>query len=128
MPESFLDYEENSFVRKDGGKMLGLNHHWYGHILASVVKYILGLREIDVREKKITLSPYFWKEINRISAVLDYADETIKVSWKTQGERALLKINTSYAVDPCEEIGEYRLTEVKNTRKEKRYLYKKKGE
>ena len=126
MPESFLDYEEDSFLRKDGGKMLGLNHHWYGHILASVVKYIVGLRVIDGRKKRIEIQPHFAQEIKNISVSLDYVDEKIKVSWKKQGGRYALKVKTSYDVAPCEDLGEYRLVKAQNRFKQKRSLYEKK--
>ena len=125
MPESFLDYEEGSFVRKDGGKALGLNHHWYGHILASVVKYIVGLHGIDGREKRIKIAPHFAKGINKISLALDYAGEKVKLSWKKAGGRALLKVKSSYIVEPSSEVGEYRLTKTKNVLHSKRYIYEK---
>ena len=48
--------------------MLGLNHHWYGHILASVLKYIVGVRKIDGKAKEIKISPYFAEGIKKISA------------------------------------------------------------
>ncbi len=126
MPESFLDYEKDSFVRKDGGKMLGLNHHWYGHILASVVKYLVGLRVIDSRQKRVEIAPHFAEGINRMSVALDYVGEKIKLSWRKQGGRALLKVKTSYAVDSHIEAGDYRLTGVKNVFQRKQYLYEKK--
>lgn len=125
MPESFLDYCDGSFIRKDGGKMLGLNHHWYGHILASVLKYIVGVRKIDGKAKEIKISPYFAEGIKKISARMDYAGERIAVSWKKQGGRALMKVKTSYAVNLIEEVGEYRLTTMKNTPKGKLYAYEK---
>lgn len=126
MPESFLDYEKDSFVRKDGGKMLGLNHHWYGHILSSVVKYLVGLRVIDSREKRIEIAPHYAEEINKISVALDYAGEKIKLSWKKQGASALLKVKTTYAITPYKEVGGYRLMGWKNTLQGKYYTYQKK--
>ena len=123
MPESFLDYEEGSFVRKDGGKMLGLNHHWYGHILASVVKYIVGLRRIDGDKKRIELAPHFAKGIDEMTLALDYADEKIKLSWKKQGGRYALNIKTTYDIVPYTEAGGCRLTKTSKTRQGTQYLY-----
>lgn len=128
MPESFLDYEKDSFVRKDGGKMLGLNHHWYGHILASVIKYVVGLREIDGQKKRIEIAPFFLKDIDNISIDLEYMGEKIKLSWKKQGGRYALNVKTAYAVAPCLEVDGYRLTKTSKTCQGTQYLYESKGE
>lgn len=42
--EGFHECEENSLLRKDGGRMLSLNHHFWGDISAWFYEYILGLR------------------------------------------------------------------------------------
>ncbi|MBE7100864.1 MAG: hypothetical protein E7364_04565 [Clostridiales bacterium] len=123
MPESFLDYETDSFVRKDGGKMLGLNHHWYGHILASVIKYVVGLRMIDGQKKRIEIAPHFLKGINNISAFLDYAGEKIKLSWQKKRGRYVLDVKTAYAVVLHTDVDDYRLSKEKNTSRGNRYVY-----
>ena len=126
MPESFLDYEDGSFVRKDGGKMLGLNHHWYGHILASVVKYIVGIRNIEGDKKQIELVPYFAEDIDRISLSMDYAGEKINTSWKKQGGRYVLKVKTTYKVAPKIEMGGYCMVGANKAFGTMRFIYKKK--
>ncbi len=123
MPESFLDYEDGSFVRKDGGKMLGLNHHWYGHILASIVKYIVGLRDFTKTKKTLQISPFFVEEINSISVVTEIDEKTVKVSWRKYKNKAWLWVKTSHSIVVSERIGSYRLVNERNGVGGKRYLY-----
>lgn len=125
MPESFLDYEKDSFIRKDGGKALGLNHHWYGHILASVVKYILGLRLIDSKKKQIRLVPNIIDGISGMSISLVHSKEKIKVSLKKQRDCFWVKIKTSYVVIPEKAINGYRLVKQKDSLCGRIYFYKK---
>lgn len=96
MPESFLDYEDQSFVRKDGGKPLGLNHHWYGHILGGIVKYIVGLRFADFGEGKLVVDPFYAEGIQRISATMEIRNEKVELSWRKRRNKIHLKIKTSY--------------------------------
>lgn len=42
--EAFHEVKENSLLRKDGGRMLSLNHHFWGDISAWFYRYILGIR------------------------------------------------------------------------------------
>lgn len=41
--EAFHELQENSLLRKDGGRMLSLNHHFWGDISGWFYRYILGL-------------------------------------------------------------------------------------
>ena len=123
MPESFLDYEDGSFVRKDGGKMLGLNHHWYGHILASIVKYIVGLRDFTKTKKTLQISPFFVEEINSISVATEIDEKNVKVSWRKYKNKAWLWVKTSHSIVVSERIGSYRLVNERNGVGGKRYLY-----
>ena len=126
MPESFLDYEDGSFVRKDGGKMLGLNHHWYGHILASIVKYIVGLRNPTNIDKTLQISPFFIEGINTVSVQTEIAGESVGVSWKKHKNEVVLKVKASRPIVVSERIGAYRLAKEKKKIDEKQYLYIKK--
>lgn len=42
--EAFWEQYENSLLRKDGGRLGSLNHHFWGDISALFYKYILGLQ------------------------------------------------------------------------------------
>ena len=42
--EAFHEVKEGSLLRKDGGRMLSLNHHFWGDISAWFYRYILGIR------------------------------------------------------------------------------------
>ena len=123
MPESFLDYEDGSFVRKDGGKMLGLNHHWYGHILASVVKHIVGLSDFTKKNKTLQISPFFVEGINSISVVTEIDGKKVGVSWRKSKNTVKLKVKTSRSIVVAERIGAYQLAKEQNVRDGKRYLF-----
>jgi hypothetical protein len=123
MPESFLDYEDGSFVRKDGGRMLGLNHHWYGHILASIVKYIVGLRSFTKTKESLQISPFFVEEIDNISVVTEIDGKKVGVSWRKSKNTVKLKVKTSRSIVVADRIGAYRLAKEQNVRDGKWYLY-----
>lgn len=97
MPESFLDYLDGSFVRKDGGKMLGLNHHWYGHILASIVKYVLGIRSFDIKENKLFISPCFIDGIKKMSVKSELGGRKINFSWIKNTKCVKLRLKTNFS-------------------------------
>lgn len=42
--EAFHELKEGSLLRKDGGRMLSLNHHFWGDVSAWFYLYILGIR------------------------------------------------------------------------------------
>lgn len=42
--EAFHEVQDGSLLRKDGGRMLSLNHHFWGDISAWFYRYILGIR------------------------------------------------------------------------------------
>ena len=42
--EAFHEVKEGSLLRKDGGRMLSLNHHFWGDVSAWFYRYILGIR------------------------------------------------------------------------------------
>ena len=42
--EAFHEVQDGSLLRKDGGRMLSLNHHIWGDISAWFYRYILGIR------------------------------------------------------------------------------------
>lgn len=101
MIESFVEFEKDgSYMRKDGGKVPSLNHHWYGHILASLVKYIAGLR-VDVYEKRgVEIAPTFIKNLDYISVKTEIMGKPISVAWKRQGKEIVLTVEStlSYVV------------------------------
>ena len=98
MPESFLDYKDNTFIRKDGGKPLGLNHHWYGHILGGIIRHVVGLSLDCYRQKQLILSPYFIKELNKIRVELLMGRKKTVVSWKSKGDKVRLKVKSSLPI------------------------------
>ncbi len=115
MPESFLDYQEGNFVRKDGGKPLGLNHHWYGHILASIIKYVVGINSVDVKTKEVFISPCFVEDLKKVSISTSFSGENIKLTWKKRKKSILLKIKTSYKIN-LNFIKDYQIKSQKNGR------------
>ena len=103
--------------------MLGLNHHWYGHILASIVKYIVGLRDFSRTTKTLQISPFFVEEMHFISALTEIDGESVKVSWRKNKNKAWLKVKTSHPIVVSERMGAYRLAKEMKRIVGKGYLY-----
>lgn len=94
MIESFAEFKDGTHVRVDGGKIPSLNHHWYGHILASLIKYIVGIR-IDGDEKgKLKISPTFIKGLGGISTKTEIFGKEISVSWQRNSKGIVVTVET----------------------------------
>lgn len=126
MPESFLDYIDGSFVRKDGGKALGLNHHWYGHILDSLIKYVAGVKDYDYKKNKLTIIPCFNNDLKNLSITVMIGNNKLSLSWRKFNDKVWLKIKTSLLQEVAKNLDNYNLIKAKKTFCGKLYIYRKK--
>lgn len=111
LPESFAQFKPNSFIRVDGGRMLSQNHHWYGHILASIVKYVVGIQFDGYGRKTLKLTPCFFDKIKDISATVDIGGKLTTVSWKRVKDKVILTVNSNINNVELSNVENYRLTD-----------------
>ena len=95
MIESFVAFQNNNYERLDGGKIPSLNHHWYGHILGSLIKYIVGIRICNYDVHWVEISPTFIKDVDRISVKTELWGKDIAVQWQRCGKEILLTVETA---------------------------------
>ena len=84
-------------MRLDGGKVPSLNHHWYGHILGSIIKYVAGIRVDTYNADKITIAPTFVRDLENISVKTELFGKEIAVSWIRNGQTVVLTVETDLA-------------------------------
>ena len=80
------------FRRKDGGRLLSLNHHFWGSVSAWFYRTIGGL---DIKGKGIAeISPVFFSSLNW--AKTEYVDgkSVIKIRWERKGAEIILITET----------------------------------
>lgn len=95
MMESFVELKkQGSYMRLDGGKVPSLNHHWYGHILGSIIKYVAGIRVDTYNADKITIAPTFVQGLENISIKTELFGRGIAVSWARCGEKIIVNVET----------------------------------
>ena len=123
MMESFVELkEQGSYMRLDGGKVPSLNHHWYGHILGSIVKYVAGVRVDTYNTDKITISPTFVQGLENISIKTELFGKEISVSWVKHGQEIELLVETDLAYQI--KVENALISEEKMDEKKVRYLLK----
>ena len=123
MMESFVELkEQGSYMRLDGGKVPSLNHHWYGHILGSIVKYVAGVRVDTYNTDKITISPTFVQGLENISIKTELFGKEISVSWVRHGQEIELLVETDLAYQI--KVESALISEEKMDEKKVRYLLK----
>ncbi|MBQ8323322.1 MAG: family 78 glycoside hydrolase catalytic domain [Clostridia bacterium] len=91
--EGFNELRENSIFRIDGGRVLSLNHHFWGDISAWFYRYILGIN-INPNGDDCNLfeiSPLEFKNIEYAEGSYIRNGNGVSVSWKRSpdGKRAL---------------------------------------
>ena len=95
MIESFVEFKtEGSYMRLNGGRVPSLNHHWYGHILGSFIKYIVGICIDTYQMGGIIISPTFVRELENISVKMEVFGKEILVEWKKVEGQIVLTIET----------------------------------
>ena len=66
--EAFNELEDNHLMRKDGGRVLSLNHHFWGTISAFFYKYIAGLNVNPnlTNANEISIKPCYYSGIDNV--------------------------------------------------------------
>ena len=92
--EGFHEFEKGKIAPKDkrGGKILSLNHHFWGDISAWFFE-VLGGISIDFLSGDVIVSPAFPKEIDWVKASRSYSGGTVSVVWKK--ENGIPKVRVS---------------------------------
>ncbi len=85
--EAFNETYPNSILRLDGGRVLSLNHHFWGDISALFYRYFLGLNLNPNGEDCtfVEIKPYFVKDIRYASGSYKNERGGVSISW-TKGE------------------------------------------
>ena len=82
----------------ENGRVLSLNHHFWGDVSAWFYTYLAGMR-INPTGKDVTnvdIKPLFPNKLNSVSAYHDLRDGRISVSWERTNDRSItLKIESS---------------------------------
>ncbi len=80
------------FRRKDGGRLLSLNHHFWGSVSAWFYRAIGGL---DVKEKgRVEISPAFVASLDWAEAEYADGERFVKVRWERKGGEIFLDTET----------------------------------
>ena len=92
--ENFTLYDlsalPNSFVRKDGGGILSLNHHCWGSISAWFFNCVAGLDIVSA--DSVIISPVYPKRLNSAEAEFCRGERNIRVRWERKADRILLTV------------------------------------
>ena len=82
----------------ENGRVLSLNHHFWGDISAWFYTYLAGMR-INPTGKDVAnvdIMPLFPEKLNSVSAYHDLRDGRISVNWERTNERSItLKIESA---------------------------------
>ncbi len=94
--EAFNETYPNSIFRKDGGRVLSFNHHFWGDISALFYRYFLGLRlNPDGNDCAfVEIAPYFVQGIHRASGSYRNEKGGISLSWERTESAAELRVKT----------------------------------
>lgn len=81
--EAFHEVKEDSLLRQDGGRMLSLNHHFWGDISAWFYRYILGIRvnPNDTDANYIEIYPCDIPTISHAEGTYENKNGSITVKW-----------------------------------------------
>jgi len=91
--EAFNEVEENKLMRKDGGRVLSLNHHFWGPVSAFFYKYIAGIK-INPNynnPNEISINPYLFADINYVKC--SYNNNGNEIEFEVKKEHNELKVN-----------------------------------
>ena len=91
--EAFNELEDNHLLRIDGGRVLSLNHHFWGSVSSFFYKYIAGLiiNPSFNNENEISIKPYLFSEIDHVKC--DYHNKNFEIEFEVIKEKSKLRIN-----------------------------------
>lgn len=86
--EAFHEVQDGSLLRKDGGRMLSLNHHFWGDISAWFYRHILGIRvnPQDTDANYIEVYPCEIPDITHAEGKYENGNGSITVKWYRDGQ------------------------------------------
>lgn len=91
--EAFNELEDNKLLRKDGGRVLSLNHHFWGSVSAFFYRFILGItvnpNMNDANE--ISINPYYFNDIDYVKG--SYKNNDNEIIFEVLKDNNELKIN-----------------------------------
>lgn len=92
--EAFNEVYDNKVMRKDGGRVLSLNHHFWGTVSAFFYKYIAGLNINPnlVNSNEISIKPYFFKDIDHVTCNFRNKDNYIKFEINKVNNEMVVKV------------------------------------
>ncbi len=92
--EAFHEVKEGSLLRKDGGRMLSLNHHFWGDISAWFYRYILGIRinPDGTDANYIEIYPCEIPSISFAEGTYENQNGSINVKWR-RDERGCIDVH-----------------------------------
>lgn len=84
--EDFHEFEEGTFVRKDGRKTNSLNHHFWGDISAWMYIYIAGI-EINpdfTQQDKIVFRPHILQALSYVEGEFKHRRGKVRLFWRKE--------------------------------------------
>ena len=91
--EAFNELEDNMLMRKDGGRVLSLNHHFWGTVSAYFYKYIAGIivNPNLNNPNEISIKPYFFNDIDYVKC--SYKNDNNEILFEVIKNNNELKVN-----------------------------------
>lgn len=94
--EGFNELKENSIFRKDGWRMLSLNHHFWGDISAWFYRYILGINVNPNFKEEVDfeIAPVWLNGIDNASGSYIKDGKGIRIERRQDNGKIYLKVET----------------------------------
>lgn len=77
--------------KMNGDNMVSFNHYSFGSVGEFYYRYILGIQPLEPGYAKIALHPFIDKRLGRVEGSYFSRAGEIRVAWKTEGDRAVLR-------------------------------------
>lgn len=85
-----LKDEEGVFEREDGGRILSLNHHFWGSVTAFFYRVIAGIDVLGAN--MVAIQPHFIESLSNVFARTGNGKNAIAVQWQRKGNSIELSI------------------------------------
>ena len=113
-----------AFWKEETGKILSMNHHFWGDVSAWFYTYLAGMRinstAMDIRD--VCIKPCFIDAINMVSAYHDLPDGKLLVKWERKDSKIRLEVTAPIKTNLRLELPfEYICTKVED-KKEKKWI------
>ena len=88
------------------------NHHMYSDFMSWIVKTILGINQTEVGFKKVSINPYFFKELEYAKGSCNTCSGKISVEWRKSKDNIMVEIDIPEGI--CAEYRGIQLQSGKN--------------